>query len=526
MNLRPIKTALVSCTDKAGLKELCEDLHRRGTHLVSTGGTGAMLRTWGIPYEEISSFTGHPEAFQGRMKTISFACASALLFRRESPADTLEAAQLGIRPIDLVVCNLYPFEQTARERAEEADLIEQIDIGGPLMIRAAAKNFVSVNVLSDPYQYADFLKETATNDGQTTLAFRRRLALEAFERIAAYDVAIATELGNRFETEARPTRFLTLKDGRNLRYGENPHQSARLYAWDNSKEASLAVADSLQGKALSYNNMLDADAAWKAVGDVQGLFTGGAACAVIKHGNPCGLVHAPTALVALERAWAGDPVSAFGGVIALTAAFGEAEAKFFQDKFVEIILAPAFSPEARAILATKKNLRLLELPLRPAGMREETLRSFAGGVLWQDEDTQLTNEFRTVTKATFPAKSETLIAFGTVAAKHLKSNAIALVRETDGVHELAGAGMGQPNRIDSFLRLALPRLKEKDIAPASAVLVSDAFFPFADTVATAADAGVKYIVQPGGSIKDEEVIAEADRRGIAMVFTGERHFRH
>lgn len=521
----PIKTALLSCTDKTGLRELAETLVKHNVHLVSTGGTGAMLRTWGISFEEISSFTGHPEAFQGRMKTISFACASALLFRRQDPADTLEAAQLNIRPIDLVVCNLYAFEKSAAESADEATLVENIDIGGPLMVRAAAKNFQSVTVLSSVEQYAAFKSEFAK--GTTTLAFRKQMALEAFERIAAYDVAIAQELGARFSDTARPHKFIHLTQGKKLRYGENPHQSAEVFEWKNAGTHSLAATSSLQGKELSYNNMLDADAAWKSVSDVHALFNGqGATCAVIKHGNPCGMVHAADAWTALNRAWEGDSVSAFGGIIALTQPMGLQEAEFFQDKFVEIILAPEFSPEARDFLATKKNLRLLELPVRPAQLKETTMRSFLGGVLIQQEDEALATEFRAVTKLQFPAAQNQLVAFGTLAAKHLKSNAIALVREHNGVHELVGAGMGQPNRLDSLLKLALPRLLAKDIAPQDVVLISDAFFPFADTVEVAAKAGIKWIVQPGGSIRDNDVVKAADEFGMGMVFTGERHFRH
>lgn len=521
----PIKTALLSCTDKTGLKELSETLVKNNVHLISTGGTGAMLRTWGIPFEEISSFTGHPEAFQGRMKTISFAAASALLFRRNDPSDTLEAAQLNIRPIDLVICNLYAFEKSAQENADETALVENIDIGGPLMVRAAAKNFQSVTVLSSVEQYQEFMTEF--KQGQTSLNFRKKMALEAFERIAAYDVAIAEELGLRFSKESRPQKFIRLQNGKSLRYGENPHQKAQVFEWANAGTHSLAATSSLQGKELSYNNMLDADAAWKAVSDVNSLFQGkGVTCAVVKHGNPCGLTHANDTITALNRAWEGDSVSAFGGIIALTQGFGLEEAKFFQDKFVEIILAPNFSAEAREYLSTKKNLRLLELPVRPMNLKEKTMRSFLGGVLIQDEDEALSQDIKSVTKIEFPLSQWELVQFGVLTAKHLKSNAIALVREHNGVHELVGAGMGQPNRLDSFLKLALPRLMSKDISPQDVVLISDAFFPFGDTVEVAAEAGVKFIVQPGGSIRDDEVIKAADKHGMSMVFTGERHFRH
>jgi phosphoribosylaminoimidazolecarboxamide formyltransferase/IMP cyclohydrolase len=515
-----IQTALISVSDKTNLEPLARALHHKGVKLISTGGTGKMLTTWGIPFQEISEFTGHPEAFQGRMKTISFAFASALLFRRGNPQDELEAAQLKISPVDLVVCNLYPFEAVAAQNAAEDVLVENIDIGGPLMVRAAAKNFAAVTVLADPSSYEAFLGEFAAN-GETTLAFRRSMAMKAFTRIAEYDVAIVEKLHPESET-----RFLKFTQSETLRYGENPHQSARVYAWKNAEGTTLKDAKILQGKELSYNNMLDADAAWKAASDVHHLNTHAVAGVVVKHGNPCGLVLAPDTFIALERAWAGDPVSAFGGIIALTSTVDEKTALFFQDKFIEILMAPGFTPEAKTVLAQKKNVRVMELPVLPLAKNEMTLRSFSGGVLMQEEDEKLNRELRAVTKAQFSKADEALALFGVVAAKHLKSNAIALVQTRGEVLELAGAGMGQPNRLDSLMRLALPRLVEKDINPSDVMMISDAFFPFGDTVEIAAKSGIKKIVQPGGSIKDTEVFAMADKYDVAMVCTGERHFRH
>lgn len=513
-----IQTALLSCTDKTELRTLAEKLIQHGVHLISTGGTGAMLRTWGIPFQEISDYTGHPEAFNGRMKTISFNCASALLFRRLDPADTLEAAQLSIRPIDLVVCNLYAFEEAARNNQDDKTLVENIDIGGPLMVRAAAKNFETVTVLTDPRQYQEFIQDF---EGATTLEQRQHLALVAFKTIAAYDVAIANELASRW-TENKAPQFLDLSRGKSLRYGENPHQVATMY--ETNFAHSLARAQVWQGKELSYNNMLDADAAWKVVSDVATLK--GVACAVIKHGNPCGLSLANDALSALKQAWTGDPVSAFGGVIAVSDVVDDQFAAFFQDKFVEIIIATGFSEQARDILSAKKNLRLLELPLKPLEAKETVIRSFLGGVLVQEEDESFTSEYQPVTHIGWHEKDNRLAAFGVMAVKHLKSNAIALVRESQGVLELAGAGMGQPNRIDSLMKLALPRLLEKELATSDVIMVSDAFFPFGDTIEIAANAGIKRIVQPGGSMRDEEVIETANRHGVAMVFTHQRHFRH
>jgi len=460
------------------------------------------------------------------MKTISFACASALLYRRREASDELEAAQLGIKAIDLVVCNLYRFEEAAASKSDEARLIEEIDIGGPLMIRAAAKNFASVSVLTDPAQYGEFRSQLTSFQGQTPFEYRRKLAARAFERIAAYDVAIAEELGQRALASEPRQRFLALSEPKVLRYGENPHQGATLYRWKNHQGKGLGEAKILQGKELSFNNMLDADAAWKVVSDVQALRPTAVAAAVIKHGNPCGLSSAPSPVEALQKAWAGDPVSAFGGVLAIGAKVDEACAAFLSDKFIEILLAPAFDESALALLAQKKNVRVLELPLLAPVRAEQTLRSFSGGILWQEEDESLSATMDAVTELGFSAEDKALASFGVLCAKHLKSNAIALVRSEGRSFELAGAGMGQPNRIDSLLRLALPRLKEKSLSPSDVMLISDAFFPFADTVETAAREGIKRIVQPGGSIRDAEVIKAANEHKVAMAFTGERHFRH
>ncbi|MFN9114387.1 MAG: bifunctional phosphoribosylaminoimidazolecarboxamide formyltransferase/IMP cyclohydrolase PurH, partial [Bacteroidota bacterium] len=343
----------------------------------------------------------------------------------------------------------------------------------------------------------------------------------AFTRIAEYDIAIAEKLGSV------DTKFVTLKSGETLRYGENPQQPAQVFEWQNAQGPTLKSAQVLQGKELSYNNMLDADAAWKAASDASHLFENqGCVAVVVKHGNPCGYVHAHDTLTALERAWAGDSVSSFGGIVALTQAVDEKVAGFFQDKFLEIILAPHFTAEAQRLLSSKKNVRLMQLPLLPLKKNEQVLRSFNGGVLWQMEDESLQTELKAVTTKKFTLADHTTALFGVLAAKHLKSNAIALVTSDGAITELVGAGMGQPNRLDSLLRLALPRAEEKDFMIEDVIMVSDAFFPFPDTVEEAAKAGITKIVQPGGSIKDSEVFAAADRLGIAMVTTGERHFRH
>lgn len=518
--------ALLSVTDKTDLIPLAQDLVSFGVKLISTGGTAKALTAAGLPVIHIEEVTGNPEAFGGRMKSISFQVASGLLYRRGHAQDENEAATLKIPGIDLVVCNLYNFEEHVGKNSPEASLVEEIDIGGPLMIRAAAKNYAGVTVLTGPAQYRVFTEHFRANKG-TTLEFRRQLACEAFDRIARYDIAIAEELGGRF-SENRIDKFVSLKKVQDLRYGENPHQKATWYGWKNAEAPGLGDCKVLQGKELSYNNLLDADAAWKVASDVQNVFKAGCTAAVIKHGNPCGLAHGKEPLQALAEAWKGDEVSAFGGIIAMSYEVTAEIAGFFQDRFVEILMAPKFSAEAREVLAKKKNVRLLELPLRPLKAQEKTLRSFHGGVLMQDEDEGLkpAEACETRTKKTFGDEQKSLIDFGVMACKHLKSNGIALVAQHNGVAALVGAGMGQPNRLDSLHLLAGYRAKQKDVNFAKAVLVSDAFFPFADSIEAADKYGIKYIVQPGGSIRDEEVIKKADELGMAMIFTGERHFRH
>lgn len=525
MSLIP-RYALLSVTDKSELIPLAQSLENFGVKIISTGGTAKALTAAGLPVINIEQITGNPEAFGGRMKSISFQVASGLLYRRGHAQDENEASQLKIPGIDLVVCNLYNFEEHVGKNAPEATLVEEIDIGGPLMIRAAAKNYASVTVLTSPNQYHRFTEHIKVNKG-TTLEFRRHLACEAFDRIARYDIAIAEELGNRF-MEAREDKFVSLKKVQDLRYGENPHQKATWYSWKNAKAEGLGSCKILQGKELSYNNLLDADAAWKVTSDVQAVFNTGHTAAVIKHGNPCGLAHGTDPLKTLTEAWKGDEVSAFGGIVAMGFEVTGEIASFFQERFVEILMAPKFSEEAKTIMAKKKNVRLLELPLRPLKSEEKTLRSFHGGVLCQDEDEGLKNieQCETKTQKKFAPEQQKLINFGVMACKHLKSNGIALVAEHNGVSALVGAGMGQPNRLDSLHLLAGHRAHQKEISFKNVVLVSDAFFPFADSIEAADKYGIKFVVQPGGSIRDEEVIKKADELGMAMIFTGERHFRH
>lgn len=523
-----IRRALLSVSDKTGIKGLARYLADCGVELISTGGTAAALSEAGISYTPIESVTGNPEAFGGRMKTISFPIASSLLFRRGNSDDERQAATLGIQTIDLVVCNLYPFAQAVESHAEEAELIEKIDIGGPTMVRAAAKNYAGVTVLTNPEQYPDFMDILKQSEGAIAFKERRDFAISAFQHTAEYETMIAEELSVRYGSQ--DIHWLQLKEGRELRYGENPHQSARYYRAPKmirGEASSIAGANVIQGKPLSYNNILDADAAHRSASDAWLANSKvGVACAVVKHLNPCGLAVADTGIRALELAWEGDSVSAFGGVLCFTGEVSREVAEWLQDKFIEVLIAPYLTPEAVAIFAKKKNLRVLLCGPRNGVLGEKIVKSFSGGILVQEEDEGLDTELRSVTALEFPKEKFRLAHFGIMAAKHLKSNAIALVRMTrNGELQLVGAGMGQPNRVDSIRKLAGPRAKEKGTLE-ELLLISDAFFPFADNVEVAAELGVRYLVQPGGSIRDSEVISACDDKKIAMVFTGRRHFRH
>ena len=526
MDLVKIKRALFSVSDKEGAVGFARFLQQRGVEILSTGGTGKAFEIAGIPYTPMEKITGNPEAFGGRMKTISFPFASALLFRRDNPDDVATAKKMGVEPVDLVVCNLYPFHEARKRGAEEAALVEEIDIGGPTMIRAAAKNHRHVAVATNPAQYADIMSEIEKNEGALSLATRKRLAVEVFRTMAAYDSAIAEELSARFLGEEN--YYLGLSDGKKLRYGENPHQSAFFYRNPLVSGPTIASAEILQGKALSYNNILDADAALRSASDALIAIGGGrSVVCIVKHLNPCGLASGRTALEALELAWEGDPVSAFGGILCFTSAFTVECAEWLGDKFVELIVAPSVEPDALALLAKKKNLRVLLCPPRKAG-KELMIRSVFGGVLVQEEDEGVDAEFKSVTKLAFPEEKLPLARFGVMACKHLRSNAIALVKALpNGNFQLVGAGMGQPNRLDSIRALAGPRAREKKgVKMEDLVLISDAFFPFADGLEAAHAEGIRYVIQPGGSIKDGDVIAAADRLGMAMAVTGTRHFRH
>lgn len=526
---RLIKRALVSVTDKTNLSLLVETLHKHNVEIISTGGTKKFIEDMGLPVTSIEKVTGNPEAFGGRMKSISFPVTSSLLFRRYHETDLVEARELKIEPIDLVVCNLYPFEKYAGIDASEEVLIENIDIGGPLMLRASAKNYESVAVLSDVSDYDSFLTHF---NGETSFLQRRALAVKTFERIAKYDLMIAEELSSRFSEEKAfdAKNWLMIEPKESLRYGENPHQWANLFKMKNTKtKVSLVDAEVLQGKELSYNNWVDADAAWRVMSDVAHIASGRPVTAVIKHANPCGLAVAGTPMAALEEAWNGDSVSSFGGILAFSHEVDSECAKFLSERFIEVVIAPSYSENALKIFEKKKNVRLLKTPIRMKEESEFIVKSISGGLLMQNEDEAFgkSEELKLVTKKEMPFETLELVDFGIIACKHLKSNGIALVYKNEKGHfTLAGTGMGQPNRLDSLRFLAQKRAEQKGLSMDKMLLVSDAFFPFADSVEVCHEVGIKSIIQPGGSMRDDEVITACDKFGIAMMTTGRRHFRH
>ncbi len=525
MNVK-IHRALLSVSDKSGIVDLAKFLHSQGVILYSTGGTGKLLESSAIPFRSMEEITKNPEVFGGRMKTISFPFASALLYRRDNADDVAVAKKMGIEPMDLVVCNLYPFQEAKRAGADDEKLVEEIDVGGPTMIRAAGKNHKHVAVVTNPKDYASIIEEMKHTSGALSLETRKSLAVKAFRLLAAYDSGVAEELGKRFLQE--DSHYLPLSEGKKLRYGENPHQEAHFYSDPMfGSGTNIANAEVVQGKALSYNNILDADAALRSCSDVfHVLEKRSPVVSIVKHLNPCGLASGKTSLEALKLAWAGDPVSAFGGILCFSHSITEDCADWLGDKFVEILVAPSVEPAALEIFAKKKNMRILLCPPKEFQRQEKMIRSVYGGVLVQDEDIGMDPELRSVTEKPFLEEKISLAQFGIMVCKHLRSNAIALVHEENGTYQLVGAGMGQPNRLDSIRALAGPRAKEKKVKMEHLVLVSDAFFPFADGIEAAYAEGIRHIVQPGGSIKDNEVIAKANELGMHMAFTGRRHFRH
>ena len=515
---RPIRRALISVYDKTGLAELASSLHARGVEIVSTGSTAARIQEAGIPVTAVADVTGFPECLDGRVKTLHPRVHAGLLADLRNPDHAAALEDLGIAPFELVVVNLYPFTSTVASGADADECIEQIDIGGPAMVRASAKNHASVAVVVDPARYADVVEAVA--DGGFTVDQRRRLAAEAFAHTASYDVAVATWMGNVLAPDGSgfPTWLGQAWRRQDvLRYGENPHQAAAVYAADFSRPG-LARAEQLHGKEMSYNNYVDADAAWRAAYD-HGL----PAVAIIKHANPCGIAVGADIVEAYEKAFATDPVSAFGGVVAANRTVTVAMATAMTDVFTEVIVAPDYDEGALSLLRERKGLRVLRAEPRPDRGWVD-LRPISGGVLLQGADDLRADgddpaTWRLVAGSAVDAQTMEDLAFAWRAVRAPKSNAILLAKDGAAV----GIGMGQVNRVDAA-RLAVARAGE-DRARGS-VAASDAFFPFPDGLEVLLSAGVGAIVQPGGSVRDEEVIAAAEAAGASMYLTGTRHFFH
>ena len=524
MTTIPIRRALLSVSDKTGIVDLGRALAAHGVDLISTGGTAAALRAAGLTVRDISDLTGFPEMMDGRVKTLHPMVHGGLLAVRDDPGHAASMADHGIEAIDLVVVNLYPFEATVAKGADRDTIIENIDIGGPSMVRSAAKNHAYVAIVTDPVDYA------LVAGGTTTIEDRKRLAAKAYATTAAYDGAIARWFGTVDQGERFPASLpLTLtRAGENLRYGENPHQAAAFYTAtsDGPAVCGIGQARQVQGKALSYNNLNDADAALELVAEFR---DGAPSVVIVKHANPCGVATAATLAEAYEAAFACDTVSAFGGIIALNRPLDAATAKLITGIFTEVVVAPDADAEAIALFAAKKNLRLLLTGDLPDPARAgTTAKSIAGGWLVQSRDDGALGEIKVVTRRQPTAQELADCRFAWTVAKHVKSNAIVYAK--DG--STAGIGAGQMNRLESA-RIAA--WKAKDAADKAgwatartigSAVASDAFFPFADGLLAAVEAGATAVIQPGGSIRDDDVIAAADAAGLAMIFTGMRHFRH
>ena len=529
IDLVPIRRALISLSDKTGLEELARGLEKHGVEIVSTGGTAAKLRAFGAAPRDISDLTGFPEMMDGRVKTLHPKVHGGLLGVRDNPEHAAAMEQHGIAPIDLVVVNLYPFLSTVMSGADRETVIENIDIGGPSMVRSAAKNHAHVAIVTDPADYAPLLSELDANGGATTLDLRRRLAAKAFALTAEYDSTISQWFAFADQGERWPAKW-SLSSTRKmpLRYGENPHQAAALYLPVGPAAVGVAQAHQVQGKELSYNNLNDANAALELVSEFR---DGPPTVVIVKHANPCGVATRDSLIEAWREALACDSVSAFGGIVATNRPLDAATAEAITDIFTEVVVAPDADENAKAIFARKKNLRLLLTGALPdPGRGGTSLALIAGGLLVQDRDNgMVTREQLNLVTRRQPTEQELKdCLFAWTVAKHVKSNAIVYAR--DGV--TAGIGAGQMNRRDSA-RIAALRAKEAAEANGwpeprtiGSAVASDAFFPFADGLLAAAEAGATAVIQPGGSIRDDEVIAAADQAGLAMVFTGMRHFRH
>ncbi len=558
-----IQRALLSVSNKTGIVEFAKELSRLDIEIVSTGGTAKILRDEGIAVKDVSELTGFPEIMDGRVKTLHPLIHGGILARRDDPNHSKAAEELNIPMIDMIVVNLYPFMEVTKDEGVSLNVaIENIDIGGPTMLRAAAKNHEYVTVVTDPVDYEPVL-EQLKSEGEVARELREKLAIKVFHHTAEYDASVDTYLSRCILQENR--LHLNFGEGEVLRYGENSHQHATFYRDSSSKEMSVACNEILSGKAMSYNNYVDANAALEAIKD---LPEDKPAVAVIKHTNPCGLASGDTTCEALERAWEGDPISSFGGVLATNATVDMDFANFLKGesvkhysysivngenirqevptgKFVEVIVAPDFTDEAVEFLKQKSKMIRLVKVFKSEEKDRKTFRAITGGILVQDRDTALLDKFEVVTEKQFPEGYRQLAEFGLVACKHTKSNGIVLSREYEpGKFQVMGMGAGQPNRVDSMRKLSIPKTKENlkrefearniqgsfetwcGLEIGKMVMVSDGFFPFDDTVREAAIFGIKYIVQPGGSMRDADSIAACNELGIAMALSGLRHFNH
>jgi len=525
-----IRTALLSVSDKNGIVPFAKALHEQGIKLISTGGTAKLLAENNLPVVEVSSLTKFPEMLDGRVKTLHPMVHGGLLARRDFPEHMAALKEHGIDTIDMLVINLYPFNETvAKENCSFEDAVENIDIGGPAMLRAAAKNHQDVTVLISPEDYAPVLAEMKANKNVVSYKTNLALAKKVFAHTAQYDGAIAnylSALGDDLNHKARSTYpetlHLAFEKVQEMRYGENPHQSAAFYKDIHPVAGALANYKQLQGKELSYNNIADADSAWECVKSFTGNAGGAAACVIIKHANPCGVAVGSSALEAYQKAFKTDPSSAFGGIIAFNIPCDGASAQEISKQFVEVLIAPSFSDEAKAIFASKQNVRLLEIPLGNA-FNTFDLKRVGGGLLVQSPDAKnvLQSEMRVVSQRQPTPSEMNDMMFAWRVAKFVKSNAIVYC--ANGM--TLGIGAGQMSRVDSA-RMASIKAENAGLSLKGSAVASDAFFPFRDGLDVVVNGGASCAIQPGGSMRDEEIIAAANEHGISMIFTGTRHFRH
>ena len=517
-----IQRALLSVSDKTGLVDFARALHAAGVELLSTGGTAKAIRDAGLPVMDVSDYTGFPEMLDGRVKTLHPKVHGGILGRRDLPEHVATMRQHGIPDIDLVCVNLYPFRETVARPHTLDDAIENIDIGGPAMVRSSAKNYRFVAVVTDPADYPKLIAEMQGNSGALTDVTRFGLAKKAFSHTAEYDSAISnylTALDDAGGKAAFGERLnLNFVRAQTCRYGENPHQAGAFYVEAQAPAGTIATARQLQGKELSYNNIADTDAALECVK----LFDTAPACVIVKHANPCGVAYGTSLLEAYDRAYQTDPESAFGGIIAFNGRLdGETAKAIVERQFVEVIVAPEVSPEASEAVAAKKNVRLLECGKWGGAVAQMDMKRVAGGLLVQDADVLLNAELKVVTRRAPTDKEMDDLLFAWRVAKFVKSNAIVYARDRMTI----GVGAGQMSRVNSA-RIAAIKAEHAGLVVPGSVMASDAFFPFRDGLDNAAAAGIQAVIQPGGSMRDDEVIAAADEHGIAMVFTGTRHFRH